>query len=312
MTGTAVLKTVLESPTRLLLGEGSCLLAALIWAFTIAMFRGPIEAFGARTINLAKCLIAGVLLGATILILGQGTVLSGARPRDVLFVAVSGLVGLTLGDSALFAAVRRLGPYRALLLQTLAPVFTAVFALAWQGERLTGARLAGMVLTLAGVALVVAPRGGGGAGPVAARLRSTGIVFGIVAALGQGGGIVLAKQGMGTLPALHASFVRLGTAAGGLILLALLDGTLSRASRLSRTPRSLSRVVPAAFMGSYAGIFLMMFGVGHAPAAVAAVLLSTTPVFSLFLDVARGRERFSVRAAAGTLLAIAGVGVLTI
>lgn len=294
-----------------LLGEGSCLLSALIWAFTIAMFRGPIEAFGARTINLAKCLIASVLLGATILVLGRGAALSGARGRDVLFVAVSGLVGLTLGDSALFAAVRRLGPYRALLLQTLAPVFTAVFALAWQGERLTGARLAGTALTLAGVALVVAPRGGGGGGPAAKRLRSTGIVFGIVAAVGQGGGIVLAKAGMGTLPALHASFVRLGTAAAGLILLALLDGTLARASRLSRTPRSLARVVPAAFLGSYVGIFLMMFGVGRAPAAVAAVLLSTTPVFSLFLDAARGRERFSARAIAGTLLAIAGVGVLT-
>ena len=128
---------------------------------------------------------------------------------------------------------------------------------------------------------------------------------------GQGGGIVLAKAGMGTLPALHASFVRLGTAAAGLILLALLDGTLARASRLSKTPRSLARVVPAAFLGSYVGIFLMMFGVGHAPASVAAVLLSTTPVFSLFLDAARGRERFTLRAAAGTLLAIAGVGVLT-
>jgi drug/metabolite transporter (DMT)-like permease len=42
------------------------------------------------------------------------------------------------------------------------------------------------------------------------------------------------------------------------------------------------------------------------------VLLSTTPLFSLFLDVARGRERFTVRAAAGTLLALAGVGALTL
>jgi drug/metabolite transporter (DMT)-like permease len=293
-----------------LLGEGSCLLAALIWAFTVAMFRGPIESFGARTINLAKCLIAGILLGGTILILGRGAAFSGARAPDVLLVALSGLVGLTLGDSALFAAVRRLGPYRALLLQTLAPVFTAAFARAWPGERLTGAHLAGMALTLAGVALVVRPPGGGEAGP-AARSRSAGILLGLVAAVGQGGGIALAKAGMGTLPALHASFVRLATAAAGLVLLAVLDGTLSRAARLSRSGRALARVGPAAFLGSYVGIFLMMFGVGRAAASVAAVLLATTPVFSLFLDLARGRERFSLRTAAGTLLAIAGVGVLT-
>jgi drug/metabolite transporter (DMT)-like permease len=293
-----------------LLGEGSCLLAASVWAVTVATFRRPIEAFGARTINLAKCVIASALFLVTILVLGRGGALTAAPIRDVTFIALSGLVGLTAGDSALFAAVSRLGPYRALLLQTLAPVFTAVFALAWQREIPSGTHLAGMALTLLGVALVVAPRAGTGE-KIALSRRRAGVAFGILAAVGQGGGIVLAKAGMGTLPALHASFVRLGTAAVGLVLLGLLDGSLTRARDLSRTPPMLGRVVPAAFLGSYVGIFLMMFGVGQAPAAVAAVLLSTTPVFSLFLDIARGREQFTVRALAGTLLAVAGIGVLT-
>ncbi len=295
-----------------LLGEGSCLLAASVWAVTVATFRRPIEAFGARTINLAKCVISSALFLVTILALGRGSVLTAAPFHDVAFVALSGLVGLTAGDSALFAAVGRLGAYRALLLQTLAPVFTAVFALAWQREVPRGTHLLGMALTLLGVALVVAKRSGpDGATPLAPSRRTAGILFGILAAVGQGGGIVLAKAGMGTLPSLHASFIRLGTAAAGLLLLGLLDGTLRRARDLSRAPASLGRVVPAAFMGSYVGIFLMMFGVGAAPAAVAAVLLSTTPVFSLFLDVARGRERFTLRAVAGTLTAIAGIAVLT-
>ncbi len=294
------------------LGDGSCLLAASTWAVTVAMFRRPIEAFGARTINLAKCAIASALFLVTIAALGGGSALAAAPPRDVAFVALSGLVGLTAGDSALFASVGRLGAYRALLLQTLAPVFTAVFALAWQREVPGGTRLLGMALTLLGVALVVAKRGGpDDAEPAEVSRRKSGVVLGVLSAMGQGGGIVLAKAGMGSLPSLQASFVRLGTAAAGLLLIALLDGTLTRARALSRAPASLGRVVPAAFMGSYVGIFLMMYGIAQAPAAVAAVLLSTTPVFSLFLDVARGRERFTLRAVAGTLTAIAGVAVLT-
>jgi drug/metabolite transporter (DMT)-like permease len=293
-----------------LLGEGSCLLAASMWALTVATFRRPIQEFGARTINLAKCAIASVLFLVTILALGKGGGLTAAPFHDVTFVALSGLVGLTAGDSALFAAVGRLGPYRALLLQTLAPVFTALFALAWHLEIPSATHLAGMALTLLGVALVVAPRAQTEE-RIAPSRRNAGIVFGILAAVGQGGGIVLAKAGMGSLPPLQASFVRIGTAAAGLVLLGILDGSLRRARDLSRTPPSLGRVVPAVFLGSYVGIFLMMFGVGHAPAAVAAVLLSTTPVFSLFLDVARGRERLTVRAVMGTLLAVAGVGILT-
>ncbi len=294
-----------------LLGEGSCLLAATVWAFTVAMFRRPIEAHGARTINLAKCAIASALFLVTILGLGRGGGLAGAPVHDVVFVALSGLVGLTFGDSALFASVRALGAYRALLLQCLAPVFTAIFALGWQAERPHGTRLLGMALALLGVALVVAKRHEPDSAPAARSRRASGIVFGILSAAGQGGGIVLAKAGMGSLPSLEASFVRLGTAAAGLVLLGVLDGTLRRARDLSRSPLNFGRVVPAAFLGSYVGIFLMMFGIGQAPAAVAAVLLSTTPVFSLFIDVARGRERLTLRAVTGTLLAVAGVGVLT-
>ena len=169
-----------------LLGEGSCLCAASTWALTVAAFRRPIQDFGSRTINLAKCAIASVLFLVTILALGKGGALTAAPFHDVTFVALSGLVGLTAGDSALFAAVHRLGPYRALLLQTLAPVFTALFALAWQREIPSATHLAGMALTLLGVALVVAPRAGTKEKIERSR-RTAGIVFGILAAVGRAG-----------------------------------------------------------------------------------------------------------------------------
>lgn len=292
-------------------GEISCLSAAALWAFTVAMFRGPIDRFGARTVNLAKCAIASVLLALTLVALGRAGVLRAVPARELLLVGGSGLVGLTVGDTALFASVRALGPYRALLLQTLAPVFTAVLAFAWQGERLDAQRFLGMALTLGGVALVVAPRSGDRTRDRGSAGRTAGIVLGVVAAIGQGAGIVLAKEGMATMPPLHASFVRLAAAAAGLAAVGALDGTLRRSAGLSRARADLVRVVPAAILGSYLGIFLMMFGVGHAPASVAAVLLSTTPVMSLLLDAARGRERLTLRSIAGTGLALTGVGVLT-
>ncbi len=304
-------------------GEAACLCAAALWAFTVSLFRVPIEEHGARAINLAKCVIAAVLLGATTWLMGQGGVVANALPRHVALIAASGLVGLTFGDTALFASVRRIGPYRALLLQTMAPVFTAGLAFAWQGESLGGTRVPGMILTMTGVGLVVSPAGGaatpGAAFPSPGRLatpakgggRLTGVVMGVLAALGQAGGIVLAKAGMSDVPFLPASMLRLATAAAGLILVGLLDGRLTRSVKALSARRTLDRVVPAAFLGSYVGILLMMAGVASAPASVAAVLLSTTPVFSLVLDVSRRRERFTVRNVAGTALAFSGVVMIT-
>ena len=66
-----------------------------------------------------------VLQGLTLVALGQLDALRGVSTSALLYVAASGLVGLTIGDTALFGAVARLGVPRTLLLQTLSPVFAA-------------------------------------------------------------------------------------------------------------------------------------------------------------------------------------------
>lgn len=288
-------------------GESACLGAAVLWAATVLLFRRPIRDHGPRTINLAKCLLAAVLQGATVVVLGQTGALLQAPGSELAFLAVSGLVGLTLGDTALFAAVSRIGVHRTLLLQTLAPVFAAALAALWRGERPTGFQAAGTVLILAGVALVVAPRRGDAEGP---GWDARGIFLSVVAALGQGVGVVLAKSGMESIPPVPASFFRLAVAALGLLALSLALRRLGRIVPLLRAPSSLARVVPATFLGTYIALFLMMAGVALAPAGVAAVLLATSPVFSLIFESIADRKPISWRAALGTALAVGGVAVL--
>lgn len=288
-------------------GEFACLGAASLWAATVLLFRRPIRDHGPRTINLAKCLLAAVLQGATVVALGETQTLLRAPGAELAFLAVSGLVGLTLGDTALFAAVSRIGVHRTLLLQTLAPVFAAIFAAVWRGERPTGTEVAGTVLILAGVALVVAPRRGDAED---SGWDLPGIALSVLAALGQGAGVVLAKSGMESIPPVPASFFRLAVAAAGLVVLSLALRRLGRIVPLLRAPASLSRVVPATFLGTYIALFLMMAGVALAPAGVAAVLLATSPVFSLVFESVADRKPIAPRAALGTALAVAGVAVL--
>jgi drug/metabolite transporter (DMT)-like permease len=208
--------------------------------------------------------------------------------------------------------VARIGVHRALLLQTLAPVFAAAIAAIWQGERLTAIQASGAALILAGVALVVAPeRGTRGEGAPVRAWALGGIAFATVAAFGQGAGVVLAKAGMEQVPVITASFVRLAAAAVGLTLIGSLRGRVRRLTQMARSSASLSRVVAATLMGTYLALFLMMAGVAWAPASVAAVLLSTSPVFSLLIGAVVDRRPITLRGLGGTLLAIAGVALLT-
>jgi drug/metabolite transporter (DMT)-like permease len=288
-------------------GELYCLGAAAMWAVAVTIFRRPIQRFGAPAVNLVKSVVAAGLLGLTVLVIGQGSTLATAGSGPLWLIAVSGLVGLTLGDTALFAAIGRIGPYRTMLFQTLAPVFTALFALFWLDTVPTPREVLGVGIILAGVLMVVAPAVGTGSDR---RADVAGYLFGTLAALGQGVGIVLAKDGMETIPFIPATFFRLVIAAAGLVVLTVVAGRMNRVWQAVGDGRSLGRMAGASFLGTYLAMICMMAGVWLAPPAVSATLLSTTPVFSLFIEARLRREPIARRKILGTVIAVLGVAVL--
>ncbi len=301
----------------LLFGQMACLGAAMVWAGSLTLFRGPIAVHGAAPVNLLKCSVATVLLGATAASLGGLSELANATTSGLVFLAASGFVGLSLGDTALFAAIHRLGVHRTLLLQTLAPIFTAAVALLWKGVTPTGLQSAAAGVILLGIVVVVAP--GKAETPDAPEARgqklsplAVGVLFAVLAALGQGVGIVLAKEGMTEVSVVPAAFFRLGTAALGLMVLGLFGGGLTRTLEMLAHPPSLKRVLPATFLGSYLAMMLMMAGIAFAPAAIAAVLLGTTPIFSLVVESLERRRLPELRGVLGTAIAVAGVAALAL
>ena len=294
-----------------LTGQIAYLAAALMWAAAVMVFRSSIASHGARTINLAKGLIASLLLALTAAALGSWNTLAAAPSIDIGLLAFSGLVGITLGDTALFAAVVRIGVHRSLLLQTLAPVFTALIAIPL-GERLSSLQTLGGLVILGGVALVVAQRPMANGNPLP-RSDGTarGLAFGVLGAFGQGAGVVIAKAGMTVVPALPATLVRVAAATAGLLVLAAARRNLGALAAAFRDRAMLRQVVPATFLGTYIAMLLMMAGIALAPASIAAVLLATSPVFSLILESVLERRLPSAVGVLGTLLAVAGVGLLS-
>ena len=195
--------------------------------------------------------------------------------------------------------------------QTLGPVAATSLAVAFFGETLRADRIAAIAVVLAGVAMVVAP----GKVPVTGRGPRhdfVGYSFGLIAAFGQGAGLVLAKHGMADLPITSASFVRLVASTASLVVLMAWGPRLRSAIGALRNRENLRRIAPPTLLGSYIAILLMMAGVAHAPASVAAVLLSTSPVFSLFVDRIAVGTPITARALLGTAIAVAGVGLLTV
>ena len=284
-----------------MLGELACLASAACWASASLIFRRLGREARPMALNLLKSGLAAVLLAGTLL------AIEGWRPpgwEQLGWLAISGVVGLTIGDSFYFGALTTLGPRKTLLVWSLAPALTAVLAWPVLGEPITVGMLAGMALTLGGIALVVTDREGGG-NPTTAL----GLLLALGATACQAVGSVLTKLGDEGISSLAVSTIRLGAAVPLLLLLVLLFGQ-GRDLAVGTQPRFAGKLAAGCLIGTYTGLWLSMYGLTRIDAGVAVTLSTTTPLFILPLVAFFEKEPIGPRAVLGAVVAVGGVAVL--
>lgn len=292
--------------------------ASAVWAAASLMFSRLGRSIGALAMNLLKCAIALVLLALTLAIWDGRIWPAQAGAWSIGILGVSGVVGLTIGDTAFFQALSRIGARRTLLLTALTPAITAVLAwpeiMGWGlGEPITGRMLLGMTLTMGGVAWVIAERNPDGDADTSEDLRTAGITWALLSALCQALANVLTKAGGAEVSALDISIVRLVFGVGGLAIVLGATSRLVETVEPMRQPRKAALLVVATFIGTYLGIWLSMAGLRYTEfTGIASTLSSTSPIFVLPLAYLFEDEYISVRAVAGAVLAVIGIGVLSV
>jgi drug/metabolite transporter (DMT)-like permease len=291
------------------MGESAALASSAMWAAASLLFAGLGARMGALGLNLLKCCLAAAGLVLTLWLVEGAPWPRGLDATATAWLAASGLVGLTIGDTAFFHALVRLGPRRALLLWALVPPTTAMAAVPLLGEPVSLPLVVGMALSMGGVTWVIRERSGGPDGGVADGVR-VGLVLGLVSVLCQAGGNILTKLGGAEISALGISVVRLLFGTAGILLHAMVAGAVRPAFRVLRDRGQLGRLLFATFIGTYLGLWLVNAGLRYTDAGVASTLSSLSPIFVLPLARIFLGERLSARAIVGACVACAGVAVL--
>jgi drug/metabolite transporter (DMT)-like permease len=293
------------------IGEAAGVLTALLWSFTAIFFTLGTRRAGALAVNLVRLALAVLLLGTTHGLLTGVLLPQGAGWERWVWLGLSGVVGLSVGDSFLFAALDALGPRKSMLLMATSPILTAILGLALFGETLSPAQVAGIFLTVAGVAWVVLKRETNGVGQPKERLFA-GILMGLSASVCQSLGLLAAKKGMaGGFPALDATLLRMVAACAALWLAVALRGRVRRTFGALREDRgSLLFIGAGGVTGPYLGVWMSLFAVAHAKVGVAATLMALVPVFLIPITRVAFGERVTMRAVGGTTAAFAGSALL--
>ncbi|MCZ7557568.1 MAG: DMT family transporter [Bacteroidia bacterium] len=289
-------------------GELAALLTAFLWSGTSIVFTEATTRVGSIMVNITRMVIALLLLGVSIPLLGLDFSLSATQMSNLV---ISGVLGLVLGDTFLFRAFKDIGARVSMLLMALVPGMTALLAWIFLGEALSLQSIAGMLVTMAGIAVVILERPAVGGQVRAINLR--GIVLGVLAALGQASGLIFAKFALNEAPihGMVATAVRIGASVAIFLPLAVLLKWYGNPFRVyARDRKALAFTSIGAVIGPYLGITFSLVAIANTEVAVATTIMSLPPILMLPLVRTVYKERLTARAIGGAVLAVAGVALL--
>lgn len=291
------------------------LAAAACWAIGSLLAVSPSRQLGSFAFTRWRMLMVSVMLWITSAWMGTWQTLSWSV---VGVLAVSGMVGIFVGDTALFGAMNRLGPRRSSVLFATHAAFSAMLGYFVLDERMSFQSLCGGLLTLTGVMCAIllgrhkeevhaweADRG---------SLR-TGVGLGLLAAVGQSLGTLIAKPVLvmhtdgAALDPIVASAVRVSIATLAHFGL-LWAGVKVAKAHQAPTMRVLGQTALNGFIGMGLGMTFILMALRNGDVGMVAILSSVSPVLVLPLLWWRLGRAPALGAWVGAILTVAGTALI--
>ncbi|WP_019276959.1 DMT family transporter [Vibrio coralliilyticus] len=288
-------------------GEIAALSAAVVWALATWIYSQFSHHFSAMQLNIVKGVAAsGMMLVVMPWIEMPTTAISSTH---LAILAVSGIIGIAVGDSAYFASLKRIGANKTLLLESLAPPLSGVLALVALGSVLPLQSWLGVLLTTLAVTFVIFQPDASGQ-----QTNWSGVGFGLLASVCQASGVVISHYALvaGDLPPLLGALIRLsvGVLAVAMVIVLFEQKPFSsmRKHLGQLTKSAFLWLLGAIFVGTFLALWLQQIALKHANPAIAQTLIATSPLFMLFIYMVKG-EKVTAKSIIGTLAAVGGISL---
>jgi drug/metabolite transporter (DMT)-like permease len=283
--------------------------AAFFWALGVVLFKRCGETIPPLSLNLFKNTLALIFFIPAVVVMAMLGQKIPAPGWSWVWLALSGIVGITVADTLFFSALNRLGAGLNAVVDCLYAPSMIVCAMVVLGETLTTTQLIGGTVVVSAIAIGSITR------PVAGRSRRdliTGIGLGSLGMVLMAVSIVKIKPMMTRETVIWVTTGRLVAGTVFLLPVIALKGEWARTARVFR-PSSLWKIaLPASFSGTVLAMGFWVAGLTLLDVSRSAILNQLSTIFIFILAAIVLRERVTVRRAIAVVLAFAGaVLVLT-
>lgn len=302
----------------------AALLTTILFSLSIVCGSRSARLIGGTEANFWRLVVAAVFLSAWSYGFGIGL---GGTAFPVFLL--SGVIGIGVGDVALFQALPRLGARLSLLLiQCLTAPFGALIEWLWLDTQLSTRQVVFGLTAIVGVGIGLLP---GKRTKIERSVLMTGILFSVLAALGGALGAVLSRKAYALahtagehIDGANAAFQRVlgGLLIGGLCLLIVKRREFRiqlRASHAHIKEVSAKKwkgawlwVIMNGFAGQTLGVSCMQIALEHQATGVVLAIIATTPLVVIPFTMKFENEKPTVQSVIGAVIAVIGVAFLVL
>jgi drug/metabolite transporter (DMT)-like permease len=292
------------------LGEVLSVLAALLWAVSIVLFRVAGEKVHALGMNLFKNVLAVGLLLPTMAVFGEfATPTPGLTLGSSLWLVGSGLIGIALSDTLFFMALNKLGAELTAIVDCAYSPFVIGLSFVFLGERMDALQTAGAALIVLAVVMIARKKSDLA---IPRRTLLAGIGLGVVALFFQAVGIVMFKPLLGGASILWVTFLRMAGGAAGVAIAIAVHPRRRAIVRPIFSKKTILILLPASLLAAYFSNVIWIGGMKYTLASIASALNQLNTIFIFGLAAIFLKEKITALKLAAVTLAFAGAMLVSI
>ena len=296
-----------------MMGVIYALTAALAWAGSSTIIKSITTKIDVLSLSALRLCVASLLLFAVISLSGRITEFINTPLMPLVYVIISGIIGLAVGDTVFIKSLSYLDVSRAFpIAQCAYPVFTMLLAVSLLGESFTWVTGLGTFLVLLGIYLITSTWKASGINSTSGRINGKGIVLALIAGIVWAVATVTLKLGVMDMDPLVAGAIRISSAA-----IVLLSFALSQRKRGALQLRkygspSLALALTSGFISPGMGMVFFIIAIQLLGAGKTAVLSATSPLFLLPFSVFILKERLTRLTLIGIFTGVTGICLVAI
>jgi len=286
------------------------LAAAFSWSLASLISVDITRVIGEISFNRIRLIVVTIML-LIFTILNDGFT---SIENEFLFpIIISGFIGIFLGDTLLFSALKTIGPRRNNILFSLAAPFTVFLNIFVLSQKMQIIEIIGCLVVFIGVIIAIAYGSSKDNLHRWEKIEGSikiGIFFGVLAALCQAIGIVIMKPILdnGADPIASAT-IRTAISAFALGLTYFFPHKIFQ----NKTKISLNlflKIILSGFLGMALGMSLLLIALKKGDAGIVVTLSSTSPIMILFMIWILTKKVPKIGAWIGSFIAIVGASFI--